>query len=44
LAVIFTGTSKELIESNDRYIQDFIRGTELLPEGNENARQEGPAE
>lgn len=28
---IFNGTSKELIESNDRYIQDFIRGTELLP-------------
>ena len=29
---IFSGTSKELIESTDRYIQDFIRGTELLPE------------
>jgi phospholipid/cholesterol/gamma-HCH transport system ATP-binding protein len=29
---IFSGTSKELIESDDPYIQKFIRGTELLPE------------
>jgi phospholipid/cholesterol/gamma-HCH transport system ATP-binding protein len=29
---IFSGTSKELIESDDPYIQNFIRGTELLPE------------
>jgi len=29
---IFSGTSKELIESDDPYIQHFIRGTELLPE------------
>ena len=32
--VIFSGTSKELIESDDSYIQEFIRGTELLPEVN----------
>jgi phospholipid/cholesterol/gamma-HCH transport system ATP-binding protein len=29
---IFSGTSAELIESQDSYIHDFIRGTELLPE------------
>lgn len=29
---IFSGTSKELIESDDSYIHEFIRGTELLPE------------
>ena len=29
---IFSGTSKELIESDDPYIHNFIRGTELLPE------------
>src|SRR5438105_12940966 len=29
---IFSGTGKELIESDDSYIQKFIRGTELLPE------------
>jgi phospholipid/cholesterol/gamma-HCH transport system ATP-binding protein len=29
---IFSGTSKELIQSQDPYIHDFIRGTELLPE------------
>jgi phospholipid/cholesterol/gamma-HCH transport system ATP-binding protein len=28
---IFSGTSKELIESDDPYIQNFIRGTELVP-------------
>jgi phospholipid/cholesterol/gamma-HCH transport system ATP-binding protein len=39
---IFTGTSKELIESTDRYIQDFIRGTELLPEITESRLQEAP--
>jgi phospholipid/cholesterol/gamma-HCH transport system ATP-binding protein len=32
---IFSGTSKELIESDDPYIQNFIRGTELLTERNE---------
>jgi ABC-type transporter Mla maintaining outer membrane lipid asymmetry ATPase subunit MlaF len=37
---IFSGTSKELIESSDRYIQDFIRGTELLPEVTESLSQE----
>lgn len=29
---IFSGTSKELINSDDPYIQEFIRGTELVPE------------
>ena len=29
---IFSGTGKELIESKDPYIHDFIRGTEMLPE------------
>jgi len=29
---IFSGTSTELIESADPFIQDFILGTELLPE------------
>jgi phospholipid/cholesterol/gamma-HCH transport system ATP-binding protein len=29
---IFSGVSKELIESDDPYIQNFIRGTELAPE------------
>jgi len=29
---IFSGTSKELIDSDNPYIQEFIRGTELLPE------------
>jgi len=29
---IFSGTAKELIELDDPYIQEFIRGTELLPE------------
>jgi phospholipid/cholesterol/gamma-HCH transport system ATP-binding protein len=28
----FSGTSKELVKSDDPYIQKFIRGTELLPE------------
>jgi len=32
---IFSGTSTELIESEDPYIHDFIRGTELLPEQSE---------
>jgi phospholipid/cholesterol/gamma-HCH transport system ATP-binding protein len=32
---IFSGTSKELIESDNPYIQQFIRGTELLPEVDE---------
>src|SRR5437868_8283169 len=29
---IFSGTSKELVESEDSYIHEFIRGTEMLPE------------
>src|SRR5205807_8802743 len=29
---IFSGTSKELVESEDPYIHEFIRGTEMLPE------------
>lgn len=29
---IFSGASKELIASDDPYIQEFIRGTELMPE------------
>jgi phospholipid/cholesterol/gamma-HCH transport system ATP-binding protein len=37
---IFTGTSKELIESTHPYIQDFIRGTELLPQVTESRPQE----
>jgi phospholipid/cholesterol/gamma-HCH transport system ATP-binding protein len=32
---IFSGTSNELIESDEPYIREFIRGTELLPEINE---------
>jgi len=32
---IFCGTSTELIESDNPYIHDFIRGTELLPEQSE---------
>ena len=38
----FSGTSKELIESDDPYIQEFIRGTELLPEINEGILDENP--
>jgi ABC-type transporter Mla maintaining outer membrane lipid asymmetry ATPase subunit MlaF len=41
---IFSGTSKELIESDDSYIHEFIRGTELLPETTEIERQEAPAQ
>jgi ABC-type transporter Mla maintaining outer membrane lipid asymmetry ATPase subunit MlaF len=29
---IFSGTGRELVESTDPYIHEFIRGTELLPE------------
>jgi ABC-type transporter Mla maintaining outer membrane lipid asymmetry ATPase subunit MlaF len=29
---IFSGTSKELVDSEDPYIHEFIRGTEMLPE------------
>ena len=29
---IFSGASRELVESNDPYIHGFIRGTELMPE------------
>jgi phospholipid/cholesterol/gamma-HCH transport system ATP-binding protein len=32
---IFNGTGRELVESKDPYIHDFIRGTEMLPEANE---------
>ena len=38
----FSGTSKELIESDDPYIQEFIRGTELLPEINEGILDKNP--
>ena len=40
---IFSGTSKELIESDDPYIHEFIRGTELLPEKDESQRKAAPA-
>jgi phospholipid/cholesterol/gamma-HCH transport system ATP-binding protein len=36
---IFSGTSKELVESDDPYIQKFIRGTELLPERTETEQE-----
>ncbi len=39
---IFCGTSSELIESDDPYIHDFIRGTELLPEQSEEKNNESP--
>lgn len=29
---IFSGTGKELVDSEDPYIHEFIRGTEMLPE------------
>src|SRR5436190_3803127 len=29
---IFSGTGRELVESQDEYIHEFIRGTEMLPE------------
>ena len=41
---IFSGTSKELIESDDSYIHEFIRGTELLPEIDENPPQQSPGQ
>jgi phospholipid/cholesterol/gamma-HCH transport system ATP-binding protein len=37
---IFSGTSKELIESDDPYIHEFIRGTELLPEIDETGKRQ----
>src|SRR3989440_1713423 len=40
---IFSGTSKELIESDDPYIHEFIRGTELLPEKDESQRKAAPS-
>jgi len=41
---IFSGTSTELIESEDPYIHDFIRGTELLPEeAQEKNNKESPS-
>ena len=40
---IFSGTSKELIESDDPYIHEFIRGTELLPEIDERQRKAAPS-
>ena len=39
---IFSGTSTELIASDDPYIHEFIRGTELLPEIDENQSQPTP--
>jgi ABC-type transporter Mla maintaining outer membrane lipid asymmetry ATPase subunit MlaF len=45
---IFSGTSKELIDSDDPYIQEFIRGTELVPErvdtSQEQTQEENPSE
>jgi hypothetical protein len=38
---IFSGTSQELIDSDNSYIQDFILGTELLPERTESAEVMG---
>ena len=35
---IFSGTSKELVASEDPYIHEFIRGTEMLPEIDEKDR------
>jgi len=32
---IFSGGGRELVESEDPYIHEFIRGTEMLPEGHE---------
>src|SRR5437763_10105191 len=29
---MFSGTGRELVESDDQYIHEFIRGTEMLPE------------
>ena len=29
---IFSGSGRELVESPDQYIHEFIRGTEMLPE------------
>ena len=37
---IFSGTGKELVESEDPYIHEFIRGTEMLPETGETVRQQ----
>ena len=39
---IFSGTSEELIESDDPYIHEFIRGTELLPEIDESQKKAAP--
>ncbi|PYS24905.1 MAG: organic solvent resistance ABC transporter ATP-binding protein [Acidobacteria bacterium] len=36
---IFSGTGTELIESEDPYIREFIRGTEMLPEDHETENQ-----
>lgn len=41
---IFSGTSTELIKSEDIYIHDFIRGTELLPEIDETDQQQKPSQ
>lgn len=39
---IFSGTSHELIASDDPYIQEFIRGTELVPERSDGDRPKPP--
>jgi len=39
---IFSGTSKELINSDDPYIQEFIRGTELVPERVDTRQEQTP--
>lgn len=41
---IFSGTSTELIKSEDTYIHNFIRGTELLPEIDETDKKQKPSQ
>jgi len=36
---IFSGSGRELVESEDPYIHEFIRGTEMLPEGQDTENQ-----
>lgn len=38
---IFTGSARELVESKDPYIHDFIRGTEMLPGADEPTKHLG---
>lgn len=39
---IFSGMSRELVESDDPYIHEFIRGTEMLPEGDDRTATNRP--